>query len=414
MAKPTGAICNLDCEYCFYLSKEGLYPGSRFRMGSDVHEAYIRQLLEAHSDSPEIVVTWQGGEPTLIGLDFFRRSLELQRKLARPGQRILNTLQTNGTLLDDAWASFLRANDFLVGVSVDGPQDLHDAYRTDKRKRGTFDRVVRGIEYLQAHGVDWNVLACVHAANAKHGVRVYRFLRDELSARFIQFIPIVERADAESLVSDRSVRPEEYGRFLIDVFEEWVRRDIGSVYVQMFDSTLARWLGVSGQLCIHDETCGRNVALEHTGDVYSCDHFVEPTHRLGNIKQLHLVELATSARQQQFGRNKRDTLTSECRGCEVRFACNGGCPKDRFARSTLGEPNHNFLCASYLAFFRHVSQPMGVMSGLLASGNPPALLMTRYAAADRRRGRNAPCTCGSGRKWKHCHGSGRAFSPVGV
>jgi len=264
MAKPTGATCNLDCEYCFFLSKEMLYPGSRFRMARDLQETYIRQLLEAHARAPEVVVAWQGGEPTMMGLDFFRRSIELQRRYARPGQRILNTMQTNGTLLTDEWGVFLKENDFLVGISIDGPPEMHDAYRVDKGGKPTSARVLRGLDVLKRHGVDWNVLTTIHAVNGDHGREVYRYLRDGLGATFVQYIPIIERATPEtlaiadagwgshvhgrplylqdgSLVTHRSVGPEQYGRFMIDVFEEWVRRDIGTVYVQMFDTALANW-----------------------------------------------------------------------------------------------------------------------------------------------------------------------------
>jgi uncharacterized protein len=428
MAKPTGAVCNLDCQYCFFLSKELLYPGSRFRMAEELQEAYIRQLLEAHRNACEVVVAWQGGEPTVMRLDFFRRTIELERKYARPGQRILNTLQTNGTLLDDEWAKFLREHEFLVGISIDGPADVHDRYRVDKGGKPTFRRVMRGLDYLKAHGVEWNVLTCVHAANADQGRRVYRFLRDELGARFIQFIPIIERATPETLpaansgwgghvqarllyrqqgdlVTKRSVRADQYGRLLIDVFEEWVRHDIGSVYVQMFDTALGHWCGLPGGLCIHDETCGLQVALEHTGDLYSCDHFVEPRYLLGNIKQTHLLKLVSSPAQRKFGLDKRDTLTRYCLECDVRFACNGGCPKDRFATSPYGEPNQNYLCPSYKLFFEHIDRPMREMAALLARRQSPALLMKRYAADDAKRGRNERCTCDSGRKWKHCHGA---------
>src|SRR3954449_4891650 len=367
MAKPTGGICNLDCEYCFFLSKEMLYPGSRFRMAEDLQETYVRQLLEAQAGAPEVVVAWQGGEPTLMGLDFFRRSIELERRYARPGQRILNTLQTNGTLLDDAWGQFLKENDFLVGVSIDGPRDIHDTYRVDKGGKPTYDRVIRGLDVLKRHDVDWNVLTTVHAANGGRGAEVYRFLRDDLGAEYMQFIPVIERTTAElldianegwgdnvtgrplytqqgDLVTNRSVGPDQYGRFLIDVFEEWVRRDVGRVYVQMFDTALANWVGEPGGMCVHAETCGLQLALEHNGDLYSCDHYVEPDHLLGNIKTTRMLELVASQQQKQFGQNKRDSLTRYCLDCDVRFACNGGCPKDRFATSLDGEPGQHYLC----------------------------------------------------------------------
>ena len=430
MAKPTGAVCNLDCEYCFFLSKEQLYPDSRFRMSEAVQESYLRQLLEAHARVPEVMVAWQGGEPTLMGLDFFRRSIELERKYARAGQRVVNTLQTNGTLLDDEWGAFLKEHEFLVGLSVDGPRPVHDTFRVDKRGRPTFDRVMQGLDVLKRHGVEWNAMTTVHSANADRGREVYSFLRDELGATFVQFIPIIERATAETLpvadagwggavkgrplytqagdlVTHRSVAPEAYGRFLIDVFEEWVRHDIGAVYVQEFDSALANWFGEPGGMCVHARTCGLQLAVEHNGDLYSCDHFVEPDYLLGNIVDTPMAELVASPRQQEFGQDKHDTLTGSCRSCGMLRACNGGCPKDRFATSPDGEPGHHYLCPSYLAFFEHVATPMQTMCGLLRADRAPAELMSRYAADDAARGRNDPCTCGSGRKWKRCHGAAR-------
>jgi len=428
MAKPSGATCNLDCDYCFFLSKEMLYPGSRFRMAEELQETYLRQLLEAHRGVPEVVVAWQGGEPTLMGLDFFRRSMELIAQHKRPGQHVLNTLQTNGTLLTDEWGAFLAEQHFLVGISIDGPRDIHDTYRVDKGGKPTFDKVIRGLDVLQRNKVDYNILTTVHAANQHRGREVYRFLRDECGAEFMQFIPIVERATPEtlaaanigwgergklrplyvldgSLVTDRTVSPDGYGRFLIDIFEDWVRRDIGSVYVQMFDTTLANWVGEGGGMCVHAETCGSQLALEHNGDLYSCDHFVEPRFKLGNIRELPMLDMVDSAQQRRFGQDKHDTLTRYCLDCDVRFACNGGCPKDRFATSPYGEPGQHHLCPSYKAFFHHVSGPMDAMRDLLRRNAAPRELMASYAAADAKRGRNEPCTCGSGRKWKNCHGS---------
>jgi uncharacterized protein len=426
LAKPTGAICNLDCTYCFFLSKEMLYPGSRFRMADDLLDTYLRQLIEAHAGTPEVVVAWQGGEPTMMGLDFFRRSVELAGRYQRPGQRISYTIQTNGTLLDDEWAAFFKEHGFLVGLSIDGPREIHDTHRVDKGGKGSFDRVMKGLQTLRRHDVEWNALTTVHAASEGRGREIYAFLRDECGARFMQFIPIVERASAETLdvanegwgtrardrplylqhgtlVTQRSVRPDGYGRFLIDVFEDWVRRDIGEVYVQMFDVALANWYGQHGGLCVHAETCGLALALEHTGDVYSCDHFVEPGYRLGNIRETHLLDLVASPRQQEFGRAKRDTLPRYCLECDVRFACHGGCPKDRFATTPDGEPGLHYLCPSYKAFFSHIRPAMDGMCGLLRAGRAPSELTSQYAAADARRGRNDPCPCGSGRKWKRCH-----------
>jgi len=426
LAKPTGAVCNLDCSYCFFLSKEMLYPGSRFRMAEELLEQYLRQLIEAHARSPVVTVAWQGGEPTLMGVEFFRRSVELAEGLLRPGQQVEYTIQTNATLLDEEWASFFKEHDFLVGVSIDGPRELHDAYRVNKGGKGSFDQVIAGLEQLKRADVQWNALTTIHAANAGHGAEVYRFLRDESGARFVQFIPIIERvaeADGEGTVpwsswrdrplyvqrgervTGRSVTAEQYGRFLIDVFEDWVRRDVGKVYVQMFDVALANWVGEPPSLCIHSVTCGLALALEHTGDLYSCDHFVEPAYKLGNIKETPMLELVASQRQRKFGLDKRDTLPRYCLECDVRFACHGGCPKDRFIRTPDGEPGLNYLCAGYKAFFHHVDPAMRFMAEQLRHGLAPAEIIQRYASADAQRGRNEPCTCGSGRKWKHCHGA---------
>jgi uncharacterized protein len=436
LVKPTGATCNLDCTYCFYLSKEVLYPGGGFRMADELLETYIRQLFAAHR-APEVIVAWQGGEPTLMGLDFFRRSVEYAERYRYPDQAVQYTIQTNGTLLDDDWCLFLKQHGFLVGLSVDGPRTIHDTYRVNKGGKGTFDQVMRAWRLLRKHGVEFNILCTVHAANAERPLEVYRFFRDDLQARYLQFIPIIERATAATLdqanegwsdrpggtrplytqtgtlVTDRSVLPEHYGSFLIGIFDEWVRRDVGTVFVQMFDAALASWAKVPGGVCIHQETCGLALALEHTGDVYSCDHFVEPAHRLGNIRERHLVQLVSSEQQLAFGRAKRDTLPRQCRECDVRFACHGGCPKDRFTTTPEGQPGLNYLCAGYRAFFRHVDAPMRRMAGLLAEGRAPREIMLDYVPKGRRlpagafagTPRNAPCPCGSGRRFKQCHGS---------
>jgi uncharacterized protein len=432
LGKPTGAICNLDCKYCFFLSKESLYPGSRFRMAEDVLEAYVRQTIEGQQ-GPEVTIAWQGGEPTLMGLDFFRRAVGYVQKHARPGMTVEHTLQTNGTLLNAEWCEFFRENHFLIGLSLDGPRAMHDAYRVDKGGKPTFDKVLAAARLMQRHGVDFNVLCIVHAANQDHPLEVYRFLRDEVGTRFIQFIPIVERATPEllpvanggwgggrgerplyrqegSLVTERSVGAEQWGRFLIAVFDEWVRRDVGEVYVLMFDAALASWYGTTPALCIFAETCGNALALEHNGDLYSCDHYVEPRHRLGNIKQEHLLTLVASDQQRAFGNAKRDTLPRYCRECDVRFACHGECPRNRFILTPDGEPGLNYLCAGYKAFFQHVDRPMKIMAELLRRDRAPAEIMGLVAAEDRERqaafaraGRNDPCPCGSGRQFKRCH-----------
>jgi uncharacterized protein len=409
MLKPRGPICNLDCAYCYYLSKAQLYPGSDFYMTDEVLETFTRQYIEAQR-VPEATVGWQGGEPLLMGLDFFRRAVALQERYRRPGMRVVNALQTNGTLLDDDWCRFFRERNFLVGLSLDGPREAHDAYRVDKGGRPTFDRVMAGLALLQEHAVEFNVLATVHAANAGRPLEVYRFLRDEVGARFIQFIPIVQRevggVSARS-VTAQSVTAGQYGDFLIAIFDEWVRRDVGRVFVQIFDVALAAWVGARPGLCVFEETCGRAMVLEHNGDLYTCDHFVEPQHRLGNILETPLVELVGSEQQRRFGLAKRDTLPDICRACEVRFVCNGGCPKNRLQGA-------NYLCEGYRAFFAHIDGPMRFMAAELEARRPPANIMrhlARQEAESERRfaraKRNDPCPCGSGLKFKHCHGKRR-------
>ena len=398
LAKPTGPICNLDCEYCFFLSKEMLYPGDRFRMADEMLDEYIRQTIEAHR-TPEVTIAWQGGEPTMMGLDFFKRSVELAEQHKQPWQRIAYSIQTNGVLINERWAEFFKEHDFLVGLSVDGPRELHDAYRVDKRGIGSFDRVMAGYEHLQAAEVDVNVLCTIHAANQDHGLDVYRFFRDDMGVQFIQFIPIVERTTETLLplanlgwsterkdkrplyiqegtrTTDRSVGPAAYGRFLIDVFDEWVKHDVGEVYVQMFDVALANWHGEPPGLCIFSETCGLALALEHNGDLYSCDHYVEPDYLLGNITETPMLELIASDQQREFGMAKRETLPQFCLDCDVRFACHGGCPRNRFTTTPDGEEGLNYLCPSYKDFFHHIDPAMRMMSRLLRQGRAPAEIM---------------------------------------
>ena len=411
LAKPTGAICNLNCAYCFFLAKEHLYPHSRFRMTDEVLESYLDQYLAAQR-IPHATIAWQGGEPTLMGLDFYRRSIACEQKYARSGTTIERTLQTNGTLLDEEWCIFLRENNYLVGLSLDGPRELHDAYRVDKAGNPTFDRVLRAARLLQEHDVEFNILCAVNAANVTHPVEVYRFFRDDVGARFIQFIPIVERNNETGLqegstVTDRSVTAEQWGRFLTTVFDEWVTRDVGRVFVQHFDAALASWAGAPPAVCIFSPTCGTALALEHNGDLYSCDHFVEPDYLLGNILDTPIIELVSSDAQRQFGLNKRDTLPQYCQECPVRFACHGECPKNRFVETPTGESGLNYLCAGYRAFFAHIDQPMRQMTALLRQGRAPAEVMPehRRSTAPAKVGRNDPCPCGSGLKYKKCHGA---------
>ena len=418
LSKPSGATCNLDCTYCFFLSKEKLYPNSRFRMSDETLETYIRQLLESQS-VPEVTIAWQGGEPTLMGLDFFKHAVELVNANARPGVNIEHTMQTNGILLNDDWCRFFNEQHFLIGLSLDGPQAMHDTYRVDKGGAPTFQKVMRAARLLREHKVEFIILTTVNAANADHPLEVYRFLRDEVGTQFIQFIPIVERVNEQgeigfqegSQVSERSVKPGQWGTFLITIFDEWVRRDVGTVFIQMFDAALASWYGAPPALCIFAETCGNALALEHNGDLYSCDHFVEPKYLLGNIKQKHMIELVASEKQRQFGFHKRDSLPRYCRECEVRFACHGECPKNRFNETPDGESGLNYLCAGYKAFFTHIDKPMRIMAELLRRGCAPAEVKLVLAAEEAqlqkaftKAGRNEPCPCGSGRKFKQCHG----------
>jgi uncharacterized protein len=379
MAKPAGSRCNCACDYCFYLSKGRLYPDSTPHMPDNVHRAYIEQLFEAHQ-VPRVTVAWQGGEPTLMGLDFFRRSVEYQLICAKPGTRIENTFQTNGLLLDDDWCRFFHKNGFLVGLSMDGPKDLHDAYRRDKAGHGTFDRVLRAARLLQQHNVEFNILCSVNAKNADRPLDVYRFFRDELGAQYIQFIPIVERDNDTGYqegdrVTDRSVRPDKWGSFLIEVFDEWVQYDVGRMFVLNIDGALAGWLGRAGTICIFGPTCGLGMALEHNGDLYSCDHFVEPKYFLGNILKTPLIELVHSEKQRKFGRDKRDTLPRYCLECDYLRLCNGECPKNRFVKAPDGEAGLNHLCEGYRAFFAHADRPMKIMADLIRKGRPAGQIM---------------------------------------
>ncbi|NYT02944.1 MAG: anaerobic sulfatase maturase [Methanosarcinales archaeon] len=413
LAKPTGAACNLGCKYCFFLSKKNLYPHSSFRMSDELLETYIRQYIEAQNIS-HATIAWQGGEPTLMGLEFFRQSIHYQEKYRRPGMTISNSMQTNGTLLDDDWCRFFRQNNFLIGLSLDGPRELHDAYRVDKAGKPTFDRVMKAARLLRKHKVDFNILTTVHAANMDHPLEVYRFLRDEVKTEFIQFITIVERDNDTGFqegdnVTDRSVDPEQYGRFLIAIFDDWVKRDVGKVFVQIFDVALAAWTGLPTGICSFSPTCGTAMAMEHNGDMYSCDHFVEPKCLLGNIREMSMAELASSRKQREFGREKLDSLPGCCLKCEVRFVCNGECPKNRLARTPEGQPGLNYLCPGYKEFFRHIDGPMRFMASELKQGRAPANVMnyTKDGQISRtifKPKRNDPCPCGSGLKYKKCHG----------
>ena len=364
-----------------------LYPGDRFRMSDELLETYIRQLLEMQPLG-EVNVAWQGGEPTLMGIEFFRRAVEHVERHRKAGQNIQHTIQTNGTLLDDEWCAFFKLHNVLVGLSVDGPQPMHDAYRVNKRGVGSFSDVMQGYQLLREHEVDVNILCTIHAANAEHPLDVYRFFRDEMQASYMQFIPIVERTTEAMIplanlgwgkrpgadrplylqhgaqVTERSVTAEQFGRFLTTIFDEWVRRDVGKVFVQTFDVALGSWLG-QHNLCIFSPTCGNAVALEHNGDLYSCDHYVEPEYLLGNISKTPMDALVSSPKQRAFGQHKRDSLPKYCRECPVLFACYGECPRNRFISTPDGEPGLNYLCAGYKRFFNHINPAMNTMAGLL-------------------------------------------------
>lgn len=415
MVKPRGPVCNLSCTYCYYLSKERLYPDSHFRMSNEVLESLIQQYIDAQR-VPEVNFGWQGGEPLLMGLEFFRRAVELQQRFQRPGIRITNSLQTNGTLIDDEWAAFFREHGFLIGLSLDGLREMHDAFRKDRGGSPSFDRVMKGLDLLRKHSVEFNILTTVHSANAPHPAELYRFMRDEVGTQFIQFIPIVKRINDTGFQEGQQIEPysvtaRAYGDFLIGVFDEWVRHDVGRMFVQIFDVALAAWSGHRPGLCVFEPTCGVALVLEHNGDLYSCDHFVEPRCLLGNIMETPLVQLVNSEQQIVFGRAKRDLLPQECLDCEVRFVCNGGCPKNRIPTPLDGEPGRNVLCEGYKAFFSHIKHPMELMTGELKAHRPPANVMIRLASEEielQRRfadaNRNDPCPCGSGIKFKFCHG----------
>jgi len=401
MTKPIGPLCNLDCKYCFYLEKEKLFPGNEnFKMSDEVLETYVRQYIE-HQAAPEITFAWQGGEPTLMGVNFFRKVVAFQKQYAN-GKTIHNALQTNGTLLDDEWCEFLAKNRFLVGLSIDGPPKLHDTYRVDKKGGGSYEKVVRGLKLLKKHGTDFNTLTVVNRVNSQHPLEVYKFLKG-IGSGYIQFIPLVERladADAKKLglnlampprvdqegevpmpVTAWSVQPKQFGKFLCTIFDEWVRHDVGRYYVQLFDVTLANWSGEPGGLCVFSPTCGVGMAMEHNGDVYSCDHYVYPQYKLGNILNKTLGEMVGSEFQLQFGKDKSATLPKYCLDCDVRFLCHGECPKHRFLRTPAGDPGLNYLCSGYKEFFHHSTRPMQIMRDLLRAQRAPAEIM---AMADSR------------------------------
>jgi uncharacterized protein len=390
MAKPHGPICNLDCTYCYYLEKENLYAakGRDYRMSDTVLESYIRQYIQSQP-AQHVSFAWQGGEPTLLGVPFFERVLELQKKYA--GDKIIdNALQTNGTLLDDAWGEFLARNKFLIGLSIDGPAEIHDAYRVDKGGQPTFARVMHGLDTLKKHGVEFNTLTVINRKNSYHARQVYRFLK-EIGSKYLQFIPIVEQVAAtpdpnglmllkpyarqKTTVSEWSVEPLQFGKFLSTVFDEWVLSDVGRVFVQIFDVALESWSGLPQSLCVFAPQCGKALAVEHNGDLYSCDHFVYPENKLGNIMERAMSGLVNSPQQARFGSAKATSLPSDCQKCDVRFACNGECPKHRFNTTASGEYGLNYLCAGYKHFFHHIDPYMRFMANELRQDGSPARVM---------------------------------------
>lgn len=385
MVKPIGSACNLDCHYCYYRDKSEIYSGSTPRMSEELLDIYVRQYLEGASQQ-NVSFCWHGGEPLMAGLPFFRKAMELQQKYAG-GKEIENTLQTNGILLNEEWCAFFRDNNFLIGLSLDGPEDIHDAFRRDCGGAPTFARVMKGVELMKRTGVEFNILSTVNARSEGRGVEVYRFLRS--LNRYMQFLPVVEYVrmrpgkrplivspdEEDAVEAPWSVSAKGYGQFMCDVFDEWVKYDVGNCFVQLFDVTLANWCGVPPSLCAFAEVCGDGLVVEHNGDVYSCDHFVYPEYRLGNIKDGELSGMYRSNEQQLFGRDKRDALPLECKRCNYYFLCHGECPKHRFAYAGNGEPYMNALCQGYKMFFRHTDPYMRYMKTLVEKGEPASEVM---------------------------------------
>lgn len=394
MAKPAGSYCNLACTYCYYLEKSNLYSGraSQQVMSDELLERYIREYITSQT-TPEVLFTWHGGEALMRPISFYQKALELQKHYAK-GRRIDNAIQTNGLLLNDTWCEFFKKNNFLVGISIDGPKEGHDTYRITTAGHPTHYRVLKAINLLKKHGVEYNALAVVNNINVKDPVGFYRFFK-EIECHYIQFTPIVERlqphADGTQLVSVReegdlapfSITPRQWGDFLIGLFDEWIKEDVGTYYIQLFDATLANWVGVTPGVCSMAQYCGHAGVMEHNGDVYSCDHFVFPEYKLGNIHSKTLVEMMYSERQQKFGRDKYDTLPRQCRECEYLFACWGECPKNRFVEDEYGNPGLNYLCSGYFRYFRHVAPYMDFMKTAYLAGRPPASVMTEFSAPNR-------------------------------
>ena len=402
-AKPAGPRCNLACRYCYYVTKDSLYPeGESLRMADDVLERYIAQHIDACTDST-IRFSWHGGEPTILGVDYFRKVVALQRKHVPRDRQIANGIQTNGTLLDEQWCRFLAAEGFAVGLSLDGPQEIHDRYRLTADGRPTHEQAMRGYRLLQQHGISCEILCVVNADNVRHPLEVYRFFR-QIEAGYMTFLPLVEcEPEAQSGVSERTVSSEAWGEFLCAIFDEWLDRDIGRVKVQIFEEAARTAFGQEHTLCIFRKTCGGVPVVEHNGDFFSCDHFVDAEHRLGNIRSTTLAELLDSPQQKAFGQVKWDTLPRCCRQCEVLPMCHGGCPKDRFLQTPDGEPGLNYLCAGYKRFFTHCRPFVAQIAALWRRQQAPSGRVGQAPPyRNARIGRNDPCPCGSGRKYKNC------------
>ena len=387
MLKPAGAHCNLACKYCYYLEKNKLYPtAQRHLMSDEILEQFTREYIEAQTMS-QVLFTWHGGEPLLRSIDFYRKALSLQQKYAG-GRRIDNVIQTNGTLLTDEWCEFFAQNHWLVGISIDGPQPDHDHYRLTAAGKPSWKKVMQGIKLLKKHGVEWNAMAVVNAYNANHPLEFYRFFKEN-GCQFLQFTPIVERltrhedgrtlaslADKDEIsLSEASVAPEQWGYFLCAIFDEWVRKDVGKIFVEIFDCTLANWMGVSPGICAYSKECGHAGVMEHNGDVYSCDHFVFPEYKLGNIRDHSLIDMLYGEQQQEFSRLKHSSLPRQCKECDMEFACHGECPKNRFMKDKYGDSGLNYLCLGYYHYYQHVAPYMDYMKQELMAQRPPSNIM---------------------------------------
>ena len=387
MLKPAGAHCNLACKYCYYLEKNKLYPtAQRHLMSDEMLEQFTREYIEAQTMS-QVLFTWHGGEPLLRSIDFYRKALSLQQKYAG-GRRIDNVIQTNGTLLTDEWCEFFAQNHWLVGISIDGPQPDHDHYRLTAAGKPSWKKVMQGIKLLKKHGVEWNAMAVVNAYNANHPMEFYRFFKEN-GCQFLQFTPIVERltrhedgrtlaslADKDEIsLSEASVAPEQWGYFLCAIFDEWVRKDVGKIFVEIFDCTLANWMGISPGICAYSKECGHAGVMEHNGDVYSCDHFVFPEYKLGNIRDHSLIDMLYGEQQQEFSRLKHSSLPRQCKECDMEFACHGECPKNRFMKDKYGDSGLNYLCPGYYHYYQHVAPYMDYMKQELMSQRPPSNIM---------------------------------------